>query len=243
VGSYALLHYFDNDLANFYDATFQGAYNYKLNRKDTISVSYQFSAIRYSNLGQSINSNVVQGMYARKVTGRLAFQIGVGPQFVTSTTPITGATGTVPISGSTSSTSWALNSAITYGWKRGTLSASYVHGLTGGSGVLTGAETDIVAGSFGGPINRTSNYSVNAGYSRNHGFLVGDATLSQIYDYWYAGATYTKTVGRNVDLFLNYQLQYQTNSNGGCTGTGCSQDTVRNQISFGVNLHKQPIPF
>jgi hypothetical protein len=243
VGSYALLHYFDNDLANFYDVTFQGAYNYQLTRKDTVSASYQFSAIRYSNLGQSINSNVVQGMYGRKVTGRLAFQIGVGPQFVTSTTPITGTTTTVPISSSVSSVSWALNSSLTYGWKRGTLSASYVHGLTGGSGVLTGAETDIVSGAFGGPINRTSNYSINAGYSRNHGFLVGDATISQTFDYWYTGASYTKTIGRNVDLFLNYQLQYQTSGTGGCVGAGCSQDTLRNQISFGVNLHKQPIPF
>jgi hypothetical protein len=243
VGSYALLHYFDNDLANYYDVAFQGSYNYQLTRKDTIALSYQFSAIRYSNLGQSINSNVIQGMYARKVTGRLAFQIAAGPQFVSSNSPITGATGTVPVLASSSSAYWTLTSSLTYGMKRATLGVSYNHGVTGGSGVLIGAETDILSGTIGGPINRTSNVSGNFGYSRNSGFAVGDSTVSQTYNYWFAGGTYSKTLGRNVDLFVNYQLQYQKNSNGGCVGAGCSQDVFRNQISFGVNLHRQPIPF
>jgi hypothetical protein len=243
VGSYALLHYFDNDLANYYDVAFQGAYNYQLTRKDTISLSYQFSAIRYSNLGQSINSNVIQGMYARKVTGRLAFQIAAGPQFVSSNSAITGATGTVPTVSSTSTAYWTLTSSLTYGMKRATLGVSYNHGVTGGSGVLIGAETDVLSGTIGGPLNRTSNVSGNFGFSRNSGFAVGDSTLSQTYDYWFAGGTYSKTLGRNVDLFVNYQLQYQKNSNSGCVGAGCSQDLVRNQISFGVNFHKQPIPF
>jgi hypothetical protein len=244
VGSYALLHYFDNDLANYYDVAFQDAYNYQLTRKDTISLSYQFSAIRYSNLGQSINSNVIQGMYGRKVTGRLAFQIAAGPQFISSNSPITGSTGTPPAVTSSSSAFWTLTSSLTYGMKRATLGVSYNHGVTGGSGVLVGAETDILSGTIGGPINRTSNISGNFGYSRNSGFAVGDSTQSQTYNYWFAGGTYSKTLGRSVDLFVNYQLQYQKNSNGGgCVGAGCSQDVLRNQISFGVNLHKQPIPF
>jgi hypothetical protein len=243
VGSYALLHYFDNNLANYYDVAFQGAYNYQLTRKDTIALSYQFSAIRYSNLGQSINSNVIQGMYGRKVTGHLAFQIAAGPQFVSSNSPITGGTPTVPVIASSSSAYWTLTSSLTYGMKRATLGASYNHGVTGGSGVLIGAETDILTGTIGGPINRTSNVSGNFGYSRNSGFAVGNSTVSQNYNYWFAGGTYSKTLGRNVDLFVNYQLQYQKSSDGGCVGASCSQDILRNQISFGVNLHRQPIPF
>ncbi len=90
MGSYALLHYFENDLANFGDASFQAGLNYQLTRVDSIAASYQFSAIRYSNLGQSINSNVIQGVYSRRVTGKLGFQIAAGPEFVTSNSPITG---------------------------------------------------------------------------------------------------------------------------------------------------------
>jgi hypothetical protein len=242
VGSYSLLRYFDEDLANYGDAAFQAGYNYQLTRHDTIAVSYQFSAFRYSNLGQSINSNVVQGVYSRRVTGRLGFQVAAGPQYITSNTAITGLTPTAT-PGSISSLYWTLNSSLTYALRRATFSGSYNHGVTGGSGVLVGAETDIVSGAISGHLARTLGAGVNFGYSRNDGFLVGDATQSQTYDYWFAGANVTHTMGRSMDLFGNYQLQYQRNGANGCVGPGCSADVVRNQFSIGVNFHKQPIPF
>ena len=72
---------------------------------------------------------------------------------------------------------------------------------------------------------------------------MGTADESLTYNYWFAGAATSRTFGRSMDIFVNYQLQYQTNGPTSCTGPGCSQTLTRNQISFGVNLHKQPIPF
>ena len=92
VGGYSLLRYFDDNLLNYGDATFQAGYNYQLTRKDTVAVSYNFSAYRYSNVDQSLNLNTIQGSYARRVTGRLAFQIAAGPQFASSRIPITSST-------------------------------------------------------------------------------------------------------------------------------------------------------
>src|SRR5579863_384382 len=147
LGSYALLHYDEDGLADYGDASFQAGYNYQLTRKDTIAVSYLYNAIRYSNENQSINANTVQGVYGRRVTGHLAFQIAIGPQFVSSTSPITGSTPTSsPTTASTSSLYWALNSSLTYQLRRASITASYNHGVTGGSGLLAGAETDIVTG-------------------------------------------------------------------------------------------------
>jgi hypothetical protein len=241
VGSYAFLRYFDTDLANYGAASFQAGYNYQLTRLDTIALSYQFSAIRYSNLGQSINSNVVQGVYARRVTGRLGLRVAAGPQYITSNFPITGSASTT--AESSSALYWTLAASINYGLKRASLSASYNHGVTGGSGVLVGAETDIVSGTISGQVARTVGAGVNFGFARNSGFAVADLTQSQNYDYWFAGVNVTHTMGRTMDLFANYQLQYQNNSVGTCTGSGCSQDVVRNQISVGVNFHRTPIPF
>jgi hypothetical protein len=243
VGSYSLLHFFENDLANYGDASFQLGYNYQLTRKDTIAASYQFSAIRYSNLGQSINSNVVQGVYSRRVTGKLGFQIAAGPQYITSDSAITGTPTTPTTTGSISSLYWTLNTSITYALKQVSLSGSYNHGVTGGSGVLIGAVTDVLSGTVSTRLSRASNAGFNFGYSRNDGFLVGDSTQSQTFDYWFAGANITRTLGRSIDIFANYQLQYQNSSANGCVGTACAQDVVRNQFSVGVNLHKQPIPF
>ena len=174
VGGYALLRNFDNDLANFGAATFQAGYNYQLTRKDTIAVSYQFGAFRYSNLNQSINANTIQASYGRRVTGRLAFQISAGPQFVSSTTPITNSTSTSgPTTSSVSALYWTLNTSLQYQLRRASISASYNHGVTGGSGLLAGAETDIVTGSVSDQVSRTFNVAWSAGYSRNKGFAVG----------------------------------------------------------------------
>lgn len=59
VGGYSLLRFFDDNLANYGDATFQAGYNYQVTRKDTVAVSYNFSAFRYSNVDQSLNLNTI----------------------------------------------------------------------------------------------------------------------------------------------------------------------------------------
>jgi len=241
VGGYSLLRYFDDNLADFGDATFQAGYNYQVNRRDTVGVSYQFGAFRYSNLDQSINSNTVEASYGRRITGRLAFQIAAGPQFVSSRFAITNST--TSTSGSVSQVYWTLNTSLQYQLRRATIAGSYYHGVTGGSGVLAGAETDIASGSLNGQLSRTFNAGVTGGFSRNQGFAITNSLASQTFDYWFAGVNLTRNFGRNIDLFLNYQFQYQNGDVGNCTGTACLTNVTRHQISVGVNLHKQPIPF
>lgn len=244
VGGYALLHYFENDLANYGGVNFQAGYNYQLTRKDTIAVSYLFNGIRYNNLNQSINVNTILGSYGRRVTGRLAFQIAAGPQFVSSTSPITSSTSTTSSgANSVSALYWSLNSSLTYQLHRASLAASYNHGVTGGSGLLAGAETDIVSGSVSKQVTRTFNLSWNSGYSRNKGFALGTTATSQTFGYWFTGVNVSHPFGRSLDAFMNYQLQYQNTDDNTCVGAGCTTSVIRNQIAFGVNLHKQPIPF
>jgi hypothetical protein len=244
VGGYSLLHYFDDNLLNFGDATFQVGYNYQATRNDTVAVSYQFAAFRYSNVDQSLNLHTVQASYARRVTGKLAFQISAGPQFALSSFPITGS-GSTTGSGATSSSQlyWTLNTALQYQLRRAALSASYNHGVTGGSGVLAAAESDIVTGGFSDQVSRTFNAGLTVGYSRNRGFAGVAGSAAQTYSYWFTGVNVTHPFGRTLDAFVNYQLQYQDTNASGCVGSLCSMNVIRHQISFGVNFHKQPIPF
>ena len=245
VGGYSLLHYFDNNLLNYGDASFQAGYNYQISRKNTVAVSYNFSAFRYSNVDQSLNLNTIQGSYARRVTGKLAFQISAGPQFASSTFPITSSTSsTATGTASTSQLYWTLNTALQYQLRRAAISASYNHGVSGGSGVLAGAETDIATGSINDRVARTFNVGFTAGYSRNKGIAVSSGSSeAQSYSYWFAGVNVAHTIGRSLDIFANYQLQYQNGNTTGCVGSTCSTNITRNQIMFGLNLHKQPIPF
>jgi hypothetical protein len=244
VGGYSLLHNFDDNLLNYGDGSFQVGYNYLINRKDTVAVSYNFSAFRYSNVDQSLNLNTIQGSYARRITGRLAFQIAAGPQFLSSRFPITSSTSsTTSATTSSSQLYWSLNTSLQFKLRRAQISASYNHGVTGGSGVLAGAETDVASGSFNQQVSRTINVGFTAGYSRNQGIAGSAGSEAQSYSYWFTGVNVTHPFGRSLDMFMNYQFQYQDTSTSGCVGSACSTNIIRNQIMFGVNFHKQPIPF
>jgi hypothetical protein len=132
---------------------------------------------------------------------------------------------------------------LQYQLRRAQISATYNHGVTGGSGVLAGAETDIASGTFNQQVSRTFNVGLSAGYSRNQGIAGSAGSPEQTFSYWFSGVNVTHPFGRSLDMFMNYQFQYQDGSTSGCVGSACSTNITRNQIMFGVNLHKQPIPF
>jgi hypothetical protein len=253
-GGYSLLHYFDNasDLLNSTDAIFRGGYNYLVTRKDTIAVFYTYTAYRYSNFDQSINDHTIQASYARRVTGRLAFQIAAGPQIALSRIPITtasGSSGSETGSGTSTNSStqlyWSLNMNLQYQLRRAALGLSYYHGVSAGSGVLGGAVTDTVTGSATRQMSRTFSSQVTAGYARNNGLAISSTATptSQTYSYWFTGATFSHPIGRTLALTLSYQLQYQDSSGSFCTGPTCGTNLLRNVISFGIGWHERPLLF
>lgn len=250
VGTYGLLHYFDNDLLDFYDINAQIGYNYSLNRKDTIAVLYLFNAYRYSNSSQSINSQSAEFSYARRVTGRLSFQIAAGPQIISSNIPITTTsnTGTVVTTGPTTSIGWTVNSTFQYQLKRTALNLTYNHLLTGGSGVLPGASTDLVTGSASRQLSRGLNGALTVGFSRNSGALETSVMplifASQTYNYLYGGANLTHPLNRSMNLSLYYQALYQTSNSAFCIGTTqCATSVLVNTITVQLGWRKQPMLF
>jgi hypothetical protein len=250
VGGYSLLHYSDSDLLNSSDASFRGGYNYQLTRKDTVAVLYTFTAFRYSNFNQSIDDHTIQASYARRVTGRLAFQIAAGPEIALSRLPITAGT-TSGGSGSGTSTAgssenlyWSLNTNLQYQLRRTGIGLSYVHGVNAGSGVLGGSVGDVVSGSVTRQMSRTFSSGVTAGYSRSNGLAITSTTpTNQIYDYWFAGATFSHPLGRTLGLTFSYQMQYQNANSSFCIGTVCGMNVMRNLISIGVGWHERPLLF
>jgi hypothetical protein len=138
----------------------------------------------------------------------------------------------------------SFNTALQYQLKRTGISAAYNHGVSPGSGVLAGAVTDNFAGTVSRPISRAFNFNWNMGYSRNRGIQVaGTMTANQTFDYWFTGVYVSHPVGRTMNVYVNYQLQYQNTGTSICTGPACATSVTRNQITFGFDWHKQPIPF
>jgi hypothetical protein len=250
VGGYSLLHYFDNNLLNSGDANFRGGFNYLWTRRDTIAVFYTYSAFRFSNFDeQSIDEHTIQASYARRVTGRLAFQIAAGPQIVILRIPISNSSGSgsTNVPGSSTQFNWALNSSVNYQLRRTALQAAYSHGVTAGSGVLAGASTDMASGSVTRQMSRTFSSDITGGYARNQGVVpgVGVATpSSQTYDYWFAGASFSYPWGRTLGLTFAYQFQYQNSNGQFCiTAANCGTNVMRHMISVGLGWHERPIVF
>lgn len=241
LAGYSLLDYFSNSLLNSNDTILQAGYNHQIRRNDTVALLYRFSAYRFPGNSQSINDNVLQLNYSKRVTGRLAFQVGAGPEYTLFNTPIL-------TSGSTSSQTsqllWSLSSSLTYGLKRGTLALSYSHGVSGGSGILVGSIANTVTGTLGRKLTRTFDFGINSGYARNTALgIPGFGIAAQSYDYWFAGANIRHPWSRTLSLFASYQLQYQTSNVGFCLGATCGTSFVGHLISVGVNWRSRPMLF
>jgi hypothetical protein len=250
VGGYSLGHYFQSDLFDYGNVNFRAGYNYQMDRKNTIGLSYTFSEYNYSNSAQSITSHTAQVSYGRRVTGRLAFQVAAGPQVSFSHEPITGTVssggGAAGGPGETSATlvNWSLSANLRYQWQRTGLALTYNHGVQGGYGLLSGSLTDNVSGSVTRQVSRTFSSGITGGYSRSQGQVIGAAMPSnQSFDYWYGGANLSHPIGRTLALTLAYQVQYQTSNAAFCFGPTCGTSLVRNLISFGVGWHERPLLF
>jgi hypothetical protein len=253
VGGYSLQEYFDDSFLNAGTVTGQAGYNYQMSRKDTIAVSYLFSAIRYSNFDQPINTHNAFVSYGRRVTGKLAFQVSGGPAFTTSLIPIPTDSGTVvTLTAANSNTTqifWTLNASLQYQLRRAGLAANYSHWVSAGSGILAGAITDTASGTITRQLSRTTGSGINFGYSRNTGVNVvtlnGAATApsSQTYEYWFAGANLSHPWGRTMSLNLSYQFQYQDSSTAFCIGPACGANFTQHLISFGLGWNSRLIPF
>jgi hypothetical protein len=254
VGGYSILDSFDDSQLNYGNVIFSAGYNYQMSRANTVGFSYQYSAFNYSNFDQSIKNNIISVSYGRRITGKLAFQVSGGPDIAFVHMPIPTSTGTSGGAGggtlgsSTATTQVyaSFNTSLRYQGRLVGFAATYNHGVGGGSGVLAGSITDNTSGTVSRQLSRTLNGSWNLGYSRNRGLEVaGTATASQLFNYWYTGVSLSHPWGRSMNLSFGYQLQYQNQSANtpGCTGAACGTSETRNQITFALGWHRQPIPF
>ncbi|HVB57946.1 MAG TPA: hypothetical protein VNE63_16175 [Candidatus Acidoferrales bacterium] len=244
MGGYSLLRFLGTNLLNMNDTIFQAGYNHDLTRKDTIAVLYRFNAFRFGNSGQSINDNIAQLSYARRVTGRVAFQIAAGPEFTFFGTPVLTGSVSTNSTATSSLTTWSLSTSLTYQWRQSQLGLSYAHGVSGGAGVFAGAIGDTVTGSLSHQMTRTFDATITTGYAKNNALAIpGFAIINQSYSYWFAGASLSHPWGRTMNLFLSYQAQYQNSNFEFCAGPTCGTSLIIHLISVGLNWQGRPIAF
>jgi len=231
-GAYDSLRFIDSPLFGSYSGIFMTGYNHQISNTNTLGVIYRFNALRFASLNRSIDDHVAQLSYGRRITGRLAFRISAGPEV-----------GLIRSGGVAPQTRlfWNLDSELHYRINRTTLDLSYERGLTGGAGVLVGAEANRVEVTANKGLSRTWQGSFGMGYAKNRN--VDSASFSasnQTLDTWYGRVQCSRSVGHGADVFVGYLVQLQGSNAPICTGVVCGKSLTRHQVFVGLNWHHRP---
>ena len=210
-------------------------YNYNITREDTLGLVYRYSSYHFIGFTQNIGDQSVQVAYGRKITGRLALQLTGGPEITHLRV--------VQPGGSRQTVAGTGSASLTYVIPRGSVSGSYFHGTTAGSGVFLGSTSDQFNGSISRKITRLWTGNANVGYSRNRGLagtiLIPNANVN--YDTVYGNVAASRTLGRNANLSLGYTAYIERTNVGTCVVANCASDFTTHQLSFGVNWHTRPL--
>jgi hypothetical protein len=229
-GTYGQLHFLDNGFQNSSSVSAGAGYNYLLSPLNSMSVSYGFGRFMFANLPVGADSHTVQLSFARRITGRLSFQIGAGPDFQIYRSPLAGPATTI---------SWALNSGLNYQLRSWQSGFGYTHSLSGGSGVLAGAETDMFSGhlarSFG-----SWQTGLSAGYSRNRSLQQTSINLVTPKG-WFGGAQVSRQFASFGSLFISYNVSRQSGLGTVCSLPACATNQVTQTVSIGYNWGFRPI--
>jgi hypothetical protein len=233
VGSYGILRFSDRGSIDTNTTIFSGGFSYELSARDTIGFLYHFGAYRYIGAPQGINDQVAEIAYGRKITGRLSLQLFGGPDFTTFR---------VPVNNSTSQVSGAAGANLLYGLSRSTISLTYNHGVSGGSGQFTGSTADQLQAGIIFPLSRLWQANLALGYARNKGLGISDsAQVSQAFDSWYIGGGLSRPVGRNANFTFGYAGYIQNSNLPICAAGACDTSHLQQQISIGFQWHTRPL--
>jgi hypothetical protein len=185
-GGYAFTHFYGSD---FNGTSFIGSsqtsaqvgYNRQLNPNTQVALVYGYQGFDFSVLGTAFHSHIVQGMYGHRISGRMDFMIGAGPQitFIDSqsavcsdpTVPLFLCTALGDTLGSVTNKDTKLGvsaqARLRYRFPKTTMDLRYERFQTSGAGLFAGSQSDIARLTVTRPLTRVWNASADIGYARN----------------------------------------------------------------------------
>ena len=232
-GLAGLLHYTQAQNVNSNNYIASIGYNYILTKEDSIGISYRFGSYHFPGQPQAYGDMSIGMSYQRKITQRMALQAFAGPDFITYR---------VPLAGHTKQTSALVNVSLTYSFKQGNIGASYLHGLSSGSGVLVGGGLDQITLNGNRRINRLWTATGSFGFARNAALSGVAPTLGfPSYDNYFISAGANRPLGRRMDLALSYTAYIErSGQQAGCSGASCAANYTQHAITMFLNWHARP---
>ncbi len=224
-------------------------YNRLLGRHDQAALVYGYQSFHFST-GVSFYSNVIQAIWGHRISGRMDFLVGAGPQFtelnhIYALVPNPTSADQIPpcvvsLQGLDCPTndlriSAAGRISLRYRFPKSSLDLSYQHYLSSGSGFFAGAETDVAALRFSRPLTRVWSVYSDLGYSRNSRLSALSNTQAaacaadpstcvgvgaNTYQFGFLGLGVHRMFGRTLHGFASYQFNELAFDNSYCGPTG-----------------------
>jgi hypothetical protein len=269
-GGYAFTHFYNEAGLNYIgssEVSAQGGYNRILTPHTQIALVYGYQGFDFNFNGAAFHSHVIQGMYGHRISGRMDFLIGAGPQFtfigVCPGGLFIGNACAVPES-SDFRIGVAGQARLRYKFPRTMLEASYQRYLTGGSGFFAGAQSDIARVTVDHQLTRVWGAFADIGWARNSRLLAlsasqeascvnaGEPNPSNLptcpgvnantYIYGFVGAGMRRAFGHNFHAYFSYEFNELAFDHSYCGGVPvCSRIGNRSVATFGLDWTPRPI--
>lgn len=224
-GAYdSVLHFFADGLVNLQQKGAVTGFERQLTERDHLGVEYGYMQLNLAGRDSSLNTNNGMLLYGRRIAGALAIEAGAGPQYVRGRGDYA----------QYNDVNWQGRATASVRVRGLDVQASAMRMLTGGSGVLNGAMTNSAQVSVAHMFVRTNSLTGSYGYARNAQVASGENFDTQV-----AAATYGRGFGRNLTLFVSYNLQRQIV--GGCTESSCGVTGQFQMLGAGLSWKARPI--
>jgi hypothetical protein len=228
-GNYSIQRFIDSPVpGNDYNQVGgQGGLSHRIDALSSIAGNYNYTHFSYINASFSFTAQSGTVQYTRQWNRRFHTDISVGPQFHHSSNTTLGG----------SSLGLSANIQATYNLQRGSLEASYVRGVQGGSGVVQGSSADTLRSDFTHRIGEFLNLNVNATYAKHHQLFSANAFSA---DTVTGGAQLSRTFGQNFSGYVSYIAQHQS-AKGSIVTTSNTFGGLSQTISAGISYSPRPI--
>jgi len=229
VASYTKLSFIGSGYINSNQAVGQLGYTHALDPKNSLGLVAGFGRIGFSGSNVITEYELINAVFGRRITGRLAFQITGGPEQLH-------LYHFVPPVGSV--LTWDLTTSLSYELRREGYSLMYSHGVTNGAGVLFSATTHMFTAQAHRRFTRFWTGTASMGYAVNSS-VVPTATATNFSD-WFAGLNAGRPIGPHTTMALFYGTQKQL-SNGACPVASCGNNFLWQTFGVTFTWHPRPI--
>jgi len=232
-GSYSSLTFLEPGFINSQYILVQAGFSQDLSSRDEFAIAYSHFFVKFNSQNHDVLDRGVVLTYGHVLSGRLSLQLSAGPSLVQIA---------LPQGGDTSRGFLSTYDALKYRSGKYDASISFTRAITGGAGLLFGAETDLALASGGRRLWRRGRIELRSG--REFGkSLTGQSPEARRVEFenWQGGLSLNREFSDRLSVFLGYDYVRQVQNSLICANDRCGDLVIRQLATVGVNWHGRPV--